>query len=59
MASSSGSKRLAEVDVEELAMKRHKFDDNKFIEQSREINDNVRSAVSAGEWFFSHPRTGM
>lgn len=35
------------VDVEELARKRHKFDDNKFLEESREIKDNVRSAVSA------------
>lgn len=43
-----GSKRIAEVDVAELAAKRHKFDDNKFLEQSREINESVRSAVSAG-----------
>lgn len=42
-----GSKRLAEVDVEELARKKHKFDDNKFIEESREIKENVRSAVGA------------
>lgn len=35
------------VDVEELARKRIKFDDNKFLEESREIKDNVRSAVSA------------
>jgi hypothetical protein len=38
---------VGEVDVEELARKKHKFDDNKFLEESREIKDNVRSAVSA------------
>jgi len=47
-ATGTGSKRLAEVDLEELAKKKHKFDDNEFLEQSREINENVRSAVSAG-----------
>jgi hypothetical protein len=35
------------VDVEELARKKHKFDDNKFLEESREIKDSVRSAVGA------------
>ncbi|ORX38942.1 telomere stability and silencing-domain-containing protein [Kockovaella imperatae] len=45
----TGSKRIAEVDLEELAMKKHKFDDNEFLEQSREIKDNVRNAVAAGE----------
>lgn len=38
---------VGEVDVEELARKKHKFDDNTFLEESREIKDNVRSAVSA------------
>ncbi|KLT44521.1 hypothetical protein CC85DRAFT_283458 [Cutaneotrichosporon oleaginosum] len=38
---------VGEVDVEELARKKHKFEDNKFLEESREIKDNVRSAVSA------------
>jgi hypothetical protein len=32
-----------------LAQKKHKFDDNVYLEESREINDNVRSAVSAGK----------
>lgn len=36
-----------EVDVEELARKRIKFDDNKFLEESREIKENVRNAVGA------------
>lgn len=48
-SSSSGSKRLAELDVEEIARKKHKFDDNAYLEESREINDNVRSAVTAGK----------
>ena len=43
------NKRVADVDIEELARKKHKFDDNKFFEESREINENVRSAVVAGE----------
>jgi hypothetical protein len=48
-ASSSAVKRIAEVDVEEIARKKHRFDDNKFFEESREIKDNVRSAVAAGK----------
>ena len=44
-----GKKRVADVDLEELARKKHKFEDNKFLEQSREINENVRSAVNKGE----------
>lgn len=42
-----GVKRIAEVDVEELARKKHKFDDSKFLEESREINESVRNAVGA------------
>lgn len=49
VSGASAVKRLAEVDIEEIARKRHKFDDNKFFEESREIKDNVRSAVMAGE----------
>lgn len=45
---SSSGKRNADVDLEELARKKHRFDDNEFLEQSREINDNVRNAVAAG-----------
>ena len=40
---------MADLDVEEVARKKHKFDDNAFLEESREINDNVRCAVSAGK----------
>ncbi|BEJ14090.1 hypothetical protein CspHIS471_0312640 [Cutaneotrichosporon sp. HIS471] len=43
----SSNADVGEVDVEELARKKHKFDDNKFLEESREIKDNVRSAVGA------------
>lgn len=42
-----GAKRLAEVDLEELARKKHKFEDDKFIDETREIKENVRSAVGA------------
>jgi len=39
---------LADVDLEELARKKHRFEDTEYLEQSREIKDNVRSAVTAG-----------
>ncbi|WVO18256.1 hypothetical protein L204_105966 [Cryptococcus depauperatus] len=46
-SSGEGRKRnLGEVDLGELARKKHKFDDHEFLEESREINENVRSAVS-------------
>lgn len=49
-SSEDGAKRkIEDVDLAELARKKHKFEDNKFLEESREINDNVRSAVSAGK----------
>lgn len=34
---------------EPLAGKKHRFDDTEYLEQSREIVDNVKSAVTAGE----------
>lgn len=39
----------ADVDVTKIAQKRHRFDDNQYFETSREINDSVRSAVTAGK----------
>jgi hypothetical protein len=33
---------------EQLAGKKHRFDDTEYLEQSREIVDNVKSAVAAG-----------
>lgn len=41
--------KLTKEDLVALAGKKHKFDDSEYLEQSREINDNVRSAVSAGK----------
>lgn len=38
----------ASVDPETLAGKKHRFDDTEYLEESRELVDNVRSAVSAG-----------
>jgi hypothetical protein len=38
-----------EVDV--LAGKKHRLDDTEYLEQSREIVDNVKSAVVAGAFF--------
>ncbi|KAK4684276.1 replication stress response regulator SDE2, partial [Tremellales sp. Uapishka_1] len=46
-SAASGVKRIADVDVEELARKKHRFEDTAFLEESREINDNVRKAVTA------------
>lgn len=43
----SGDGSLAEVDVAEIARKKIKFDDDKFLEETREIKDSVRSAVGA------------
>lgn len=51
-------KRAAEVDVGELARKKHRFEDTEFLEESREIKDNVRSAVAAGECGF-WPMVGL
>ncbi|KAI6042476.1 telomere stability and silencing-domain-containing protein [Pisolithus marmoratus] len=38
----------ASVDPEKLAGKKHRFDDTEYLEESRELVDNVRSAVSTG-----------
>ena len=45
----AGSNKLTSEDLKQLAGKKHRFDDSEYLEQSREINDNVRSAVSAGK----------
>ena len=47
-----GPSKLTTEDLVQLAGKKHKFDDSEYLEQSREINDNVRSAVSAGKFAF-------
>ena len=43
----------ASGDPETVAGKKHRFDDTEYLEESREIVDNVKSAVSAGlyTWF--------
>lgn len=38
----------ASVDPESSAGKKHRFDDTEYLEESREIIDNVKSAVSTG-----------
>lgn len=45
LGASSGG--LEDVDVAEIARKKIKFDDDKFLEETREIKDSVRSAVGA------------
>lgn len=49
-SSTSTSKAAApeEVDLAAIARKRHRFEDHTYLEESREIKDNVRSAVTAG-----------
>lgn len=47
-SSAPGIKRKTSPDLVEIAQKKHRFDDTAYLEQSREINDNVRSAVTAG-----------
>jgi hypothetical protein len=37
-----------EIDLAAIARKRHRFEDHTYLEESREIKDNVRSAVTAG-----------
>ncbi|CDZ96584.1 Uncharacterized conserved protein [Phaffia rhodozyma] len=39
--------KLTSEDLAQIAGKKHRFDDTEYLEQSREINENVRSAVSA------------
>ena len=33
-----------------VAGKKHRLEDTEYVEQSREIVDNVKSAVTVGEW---------
>jgi hypothetical protein len=49
ISSESGQKREGSPDLVEIAAKRHKFHDNEYFEESRELKEGVRSAVSAGE----------
>lgn len=47
---------------EPLAGKKHRFDDTEYLEQSREIVDNVKSAVTAGEsrsYVFLYPSSSI
>ena len=39
-----------ESSSEPLAGKKHRLEDTEYVEQSREIVDNVKSAVTAGEY---------
>lgn len=54
--SSSGSSRTPATDSGEpipsaLAGKKHRFDDTEYLEQSRELTENVKSAVTSGKYF--------
>lgn len=42
------AKNLTKEDLQQLAGKKHKFDDAEYLEQSREINESVRGAVAVG-----------
>ena len=39
-------------DAAQVAGKKHRFDDTEYLEQNRELVDNVKSAVTAGQSFF-------
>ncbi|KAG9315151.1 hypothetical protein JVU11DRAFT_4274 [Chiua virens] len=41
-------KKIASADPEASAGKKHRFDDTEYLEESREIIDNVKTAVSTG-----------
>ena len=41
-------------DPTQVAGRKHRFDDNEYLEQSRELVDSVKNAVTAGQ--FSSPR---
>jgi len=41
-------RKPGEASVEVLAGKKHRFDDTEYLEQSRDLVDNVKSAVSVG-----------
>ncbi|KAJ3557494.1 hypothetical protein NP233_g11727 [Leucocoprinus birnbaumii] len=42
------SRKPGEVSLEVVSGKKHRFDDTEYLEQSRELVDGVKSAVSAG-----------
>ncbi|KII89639.1 hypothetical protein PLICRDRAFT_107939 [Plicaturopsis crispa FD-325 SS-3] len=42
------------AEPEQLVGRKHRFDDSEYLEQSRELVDGVRSAVSAGMSFVHH-----
>lgn len=46
--SAGASSSKAGAEPEPLAGKKHRFDDTEYLEQSREIVDSVKSAVTAG-----------
>lgn len=48
----STSKSKDGADPEPLAGKKHRFDDTEYLEQSREIVDTVKSAVTLGEYLY-------
>lgn len=47
-------KKIASTDPESSAGKKHRFDDTEYLEESQEIIDNVKSAVSTGWWYSPH-----
>jgi hypothetical protein len=51
----SGAGSSSNGDPTQIVGRKHRFDDNEYLEQSRELVDNVKSAVTAGQ--FSFPRS--
>jgi hypothetical protein len=42
-------------DPTQVVGRKHRFDDNEYLEQSRDLVDNVKSAVTAGQFSFPLP----
>jgi len=52
---SGGASSSKEDPPAKLAGNKHRFDDTEYLDQSRDINDNVKSAVAAGMLCFVLP----
>jgi hypothetical protein len=48
----SGAGSSSNGDPTQIVGRKHRFDDNEYLEQSRELVDNVKSAVTAGQFSF-------
>ena len=52
---SGGAGSSSNGDPTQVVGRKHRFDDNEYLEQSRELVDSVKSAVTAGQFSFPLP----